>query len=716
MRKIYLIMAAMIIGVTLPSKAVNIVVNETCASWFEGYEMTKLYDFVNWTINGEPLNDKPDEWTMSSDAATFKVANWSGNGQTVYPITSENLTHIYVMNGDVRPRETYGIFNFSGGRTLSFADLKAGMIIVAQGGSTNSKKPYTSTYVSKTAEGICIEITDSIMAIQNAVDADGDGEPDGVNDGLRYFKMLADGRLDLVLEGNNYISAYGIIADASAAEFVSAPSLKLVGVAYDSRNIELKAGESSRGNEVTTWYSVDGSSPIFMEDTEEIARYDTIYVRDELGAVIDSTDYTVETIFVQKPVFDEENSAWGDRQYYAEDGAIEVSSGDDEDGDGYITVKVASITEAGVMSDIVEINVSVGYITLNQPTLTLIGLEGTLRKYQLGWANNTLCGEEFFINAEIGEGDIYEGMQIGDVIASRESIAVTVSADGYEDGVLTLNELDEEGVEYVRKNATLAEADKHDWDFDNLTEEQEMKIRREIIDYAYVVPEVGDTIKFYAEDGNWEAVEVPDTAIYVYHDYNWWYDSGNGRATLNVQIDTIWAEDGTYTTNAYYKEETIGLFHSGLTIDCPPNAKNNSCILIYTSDAENILNRENLGLYFLSKGTISISSVQYGEYVLTNRGSGGSNYTNSRWTDCDRVPLEGFTKSITSGSHIFSIDVYTTENLPDAIDKVVGNEANYANVYSIDGRIVRKNVNVGTALNGLHKGFYIMNGKKYFVQ
>ncbi len=716
MRKIYLIMAAMMMGI-LPSKAVDVLIDETCASWFEGYEMTKIYDFVNWTINGEPINDKPNEWTSASDAASFKVANWSGKGQATYQILSENLTHIYTMDpANVRPRESYGIFNFGNGRTLSFGDLKAGMIIVAQGGTTKPSKPYTNTYVSTTAEGICVEITDSIMAIQNAVDNDGDGVGDEVNDGFRYFKMLADGRWDLVFESGSYISAYGIIADASAKEFVTAPTMKLVGVAYDQRNIELKPGESSKGNEVTTWYSTNGDSPIYMEDTEEIARIDTIYsVVDENG-VIDSTQYTTETIYVQKPVFDEEFGVWGDFPYVAEDGAFSISSEDDEDGDGYVTVKVASITDGGVMSDIVELNVSVGTITLNAPTLTLVGMDGTLRQYQLGWTNNTLCGEEFVINGEVGEGDVYEGMAVGDIIASKQSITLTVSAEGYEDGILTLDELENEGIEYTRKNPDV----EHDWDFQYLPSEYYQKIKREILDYVYIVNEGGDTTKYTPEQVNSGEIEIPETAVEVYKDYNWWFDSGKGRATLNVQVDTIWAEDSTYTTNAYYKEEPIGLFHSGLTIDCPPNAKNNSCIFIYTdtlmTETGDKNRNDDLGVYFMSKATISIADLNYGEYVVTFLGKGGSDYTNSRWTECDMVPLEGFSKSLAASIHLFTIDVYSSENLPDAIDKVVGNEANFANVYSIDGRMVRRNANVGTALNGLHKGIYIMNGKKFLVK
>jgi alpha-amylase len=38
------------------------------------------------------------------------------------------------------------------------------------------------------------------------------------------------------------------------------------------------------------------------------------------------------------------------------------------------------------------------------------------------------------------------------------------------------------------------------------------------------------------------------------------------------------------------------------------------------------------------------------------------------------------------------------------------------NVYTIDGRQVRSNVNSADALQGLSKGIYIVNGKKYVVK
>jgi hypothetical protein len=190
-------------------------------------------------------------------------------------------------------------------------------------------------------------------------------------------------------------------------------------------------------------------------------------------------------------------------------------------------------------------------------------------------------------------------------------------------------------------------------------------------------------------------------------------------------MDTIWAdsiridESGNEVTEQYYTIENVryeddgaGIFHSGLTIDCPPNAKNNSCIMIYCDQ------KPELGLYMMSKSNVNIEGINYGEYVTMSIGWGGSNYINTTETTCDMMTgTDGlFSKSCGQGIHIMNINVYTSDNLPDAIEKVEDNSANYANVFSIDGRMVRKNANVGTALNGLQKGIYIMNGKKYLVK
>ena len=739
MRKIYLAMLVAFIGIAANAANTTVTVTQEAFGFLEGYNVSKVYDFVNWTINGEAIEG---EWAMSTDPAGFKANNWADAAQVMYQCKTEGLTNLYSSDyGKIYARtvitengKACGIFNgASGGRAFSIADLKASMIIAIQGGSNDNKRPWTQTYLATSATEFAVEVTDSIHAIQQGLDVDGDGAADGTNDNLRYFKMIADGRVDLVFERSNWIAAYAILTDATMKEYVSSPVLKLVKVNEESRSLEVKVGESSLGNAVTTWYSTDGSDPIFMEETEEIASKDTIFVIDEATgepALDEEGNKIVESItvnYVKVPVFNEEFGVWGDYEYVPGDEAtIDISSADDEDGDGFVTVKIACITADGVMSEIVETNVSVGTITLNAPTLTLVGMDGTSRNYQIGWTNNTLCGEEFMISYETAEDGMFENVAIGDIVSSSEWITVTVSANGYADGVADLQELDNEGFEYARKNTENAGNSVNDWEFQNLTEEQYKMIRGQILDYAYFVTTEGDTTKFTAEEYTNGEVDIPEGTVEVYKHYGWWWDGGsNDRATLGVLMDTVWTDttmvdangemvDTTVYVieNVRYEDEFVGLFHSGLSIDCPPNAKNNSCIMMYCDL------KPELGLYMMSKSTINIEGLQYGEYVTMSLGTGGSNYVNNTWTSCDmNTSVDGmFSKTLSAGTHVLNINVYTSENLPDAIEKVVGNKANYANVYSIDGRMVRNNANVGTALNGLEKGIYIMNGKKYLVK
>ena len=713
-----------LIGATFSTKAqVTVEVTQEAFAFLEGYNVSKIYDFVNWTINGEAIEG---EWAMSSDAAGFKANNWNNQGQTMYQITTPGLTNIYVQNGDVRMRsdtnKNYGLYNFGGGRVFSIADLKAKMIIATQGGSTNSKKPYTSTYVSSSSPN-AVEITDSIHAIQQALDADGDGASDGTNDNLRYFAINEDGRLDFVFEGNNYIAAYAVLVDAEMEEYVTSPVLELAGVYETMRNIAVTPGESSLGNDVETYYAFESAEPLFMEDTEEIASIDTVYVIDEATGepAIDETtgEKIIESTtinYVRKPVYSEEFESWGENIYDPEVGStLDITESDDEDMDGFVTVKAVSITAEGVMSEIVEVKFAVNSITLNAPTLTLVGMEGTNRSYKIGWANNTLCGEEFQIIYETAEGFVNEEATIGEIISTAEGVTVTVKVNGYLDGVLDFQDIDNEGIEYARKNTEFAAEGKNDWEFQNLTTEQYQKIRGQILDYAYSVNAEGDTTFYSVEEYESGEIAIPEGTVEVYKHFGWWWDGGtNDRATWGVLMDTVWTDDTKteYTIeNVRYEEDLVGIFHSGLSIDCPPNAKNNSCIMIYCDQ------KPELGLYMMAKCTVNIEGLNYGEYVTMATGWGGSTYVNTTETTCDMVTTDGlFSKSFGQGVHIMNINVYTSGNLPDAIEKLEDNSANYANVFSIDGRMVRKNANVGTALNGLQKGIYIMNGKKYLVK
>lgn len=740
MKKLYSLLAAALICTAVNAANTTVKVTQEALAFLEGYNVSKIYDFVNWTINGEAIEG---EWTMSTDPAGFKANNWSGAAQTMYQCTTPGLTNLYSSDyGKIYARTIHnengkacGVFNgASGGRAFSIADLKATMIVAIQRGTNDAGKVYESTYLATSATDFAVCITDSIHAIQEAVDADGDGTPDGTNDGLDYYRMIADGRIDLVFERSHWIAAYAVLTDASMAEYVTSPILKLAGVYESMRNISVEPGEASLGSAVETYYAFESADPLFMVETEEIESIDTVYVIDETTGepAIDETtgEKIIESTtinYVRKPVYNEEFECWGENIYDPEVGStLDISEADDEDGDGFVTVKVVSITAEGVMSEITEVQFAVNTITLNTPTLTLIGMEGTNRKYKIGWTNNTLCGEEFQIIYETAEGFVNEEATIGEIISTAEGVTVTVKVNGYLDGVLDFQDIDNEGIEYARKNTELAAEGKNDWEFQNLTTEQYQKIRGQILDYAYSVNAEGDTTFYSVEEYESGEIAISEGTVEVYKHFGWWWDGGtNDRATLGVLMDTIWAdsiridEEGNEVTEQYYTIENVryeddgaGIFHSGLTIDCPPNAKNNSCIMIYCDQ------KPELGLYMMSKSTVNIEGINYGEYVTMSIGWGGSNYINTTETTCDMMTgTDGlFSKSCGQGIHIMNINVYTSDNLPDAIEKVEDNSANYANVFSIDGRMVRKNANVGTALNGLQKGIYIMNGKKYLVK
>lgn len=112
--------------------------------------------------------------------------------------------------------------------------------------------------------------------------------------------------------------------------------------------------------------------------------------------------------------------------------------------------------------------------------------------------------------------------------------------------------------------------------------------------------------------------------------------------------------------------------------------------------------------------TFSRKAAQYGEYILIQQGAGGSNYTNWRSPLLVEVPeTELCTVTLANGGiHVFNIDVYTTETLPEDGYVEPGEETSISTIavapktrnyiYDLSGRRV---------LNA-KKGIYIINGKK----
>ncbi len=680
MKKIYSSLMALCFGMAMNTQA-QTVTAETLSATFPNYEVTNFYNFVAWTKNDEALPGT--DWAISG-TSSFRVAS-----ADMYQVTTEGLTDFYLQSTDTRHRtdRAQGIFNYgSGARRISIADLKAGMIVVLDGATSNTNYTYDSTApVDETTVDV---LTDSIHEAQTAA-AGEEGESESTADTYKYYRIKEDGRFDFYLNRANYMLAIVILADASAPEYVTAPTLKFTAVDGTARKLMPTAGVSSKGNSVTSWYSVDGSDPLFLEDTDVIASADTVWNEGH-------TDYTLENIvYVQRAVYDEEAQAWGDLQ--AEDGVeITVSDLDDEDGDGIVTVKLASVSETGIASSIISMDVSVGEIQLNAPTLSLVGIDGTKRGYKLGWVNNLITDTEHTFVTEVDDGETDQYAE-DSVIWAADHIKVTVSAEGYTSNEVELDDLVQKGIEYVRKDASKL----HDWDFQNFSDELLARIEGTEVDFYYTVDENGDTVKYDEES-------APEVAEVAYKTYGWWYDSTRSRAWRVVQTDTIHTvaadgvTDSTYVV-ASYEDDRTGLL-DGLTLTCDPYLSSAGAYAasyaVYVTGG---------GLYNMSAMTLQIPSVQYGEYVII------STYGNTICLMCEDA-TEGLSTSIARMSYLYYIDVYTTADpgdLPDAIAHVEADDACKGNVYSTDGRLVRRNAQ---SLSGLKPGIYIQNGHKYIVK
>ena len=737
MRKIYSLIASVAMGlVALTANAASYdIPEENGVLQSEAYNY-RLYKNVN--LNGLEING------VAIDGITFDTGitttEFKFNGYEPFRCTTDGLTFLWQSVGNIAYASGWGLRNTgSGPRGLHIADLKKGQILVLQGvnggyntAETNTEYnafciPNGSRYNANsgwlweyTNPLIVEDISDEIHALQDAAGGGEDageegGEATAVHDHFLYLRVIEDGVLNLPLERSAGLLGFQIWIDAEAEEAISAPSLKVISVNYDDRDLEFKAGESTLGMEVKTYYSKDGSDPIYLKDSEEVDYVEYIYETDEEGnPVLDEEGNPVvaEEIPHYKKVLDtelaEKVGSYGENDYDGS-GAITIYGSDDEDGDGYVVVKAASVNEeTGAYSEIVTVNVAVGTIQLNQPTLTLQGFDGTSRSYSIGWNNNTLCGEEFSFIVNGDEGELYdETLTVGSLINIENDVTVTVHAEGYNDGEVYIM-ADYQGVDIHRKNAAEDEEGNpiHDWDFTNLTENQKAIVQGTIIEGYYKILENGDSVvcsyeDYRANDGivnvNGVDVDFTDGGVEIMAPTCWYWDAGNQRATLNV------IEGGNnVNANGYgYVEDKANIFHDML-VNCAPNASNNSCIFIYIGRANGSYG--NLGAYFMARPefTFSRSVAAAGEFVLIQGGTGGSNWTNAPYPIIKQVPEDGLltVNGLPSGGyHIFYIDVYTSDELPEdllenadeawkdavAIEGVTANGKAVAGIYSVSG-------------------------------
>ena len=96
------------------------------------------------------------------------------------------------------------------------------------------------------------------------------------------------------------------------------------------------------------------------------------------------------------------------------------------------------------------------------------------------------------------------------------------------------------------------------------------------------------------------------------------------------------------------------------------------------------------GLYYMSKGTIQVEGVAYGEYVAVTTDAGT---TISQHLDAENP----FSVTIGSGRYVKSIDVYTYDDLPDGMECIAAPSASQRTaIYNANG------IEVKTPAKGMH--------------
>ena len=702
MKKLYMIAAMVVLPLMAFAWSYDLQ-DENAALDQMGYAVEKTYDFYGGYFNGEQLWSGDGCLTVESTAASIKL-----NKFDTFQVTNEGLTNFYIQigTGAINLRANAGkdgLHNYgSGARYFAMADIRAGQIIVCQWGvqsGTNIVQP--SDVITGGDACTWTDISDSIHALQTELD------PETGADAFTYWRAETAGYFVIEMQRNSCIQGMQIWRMADEDEAVTAPQIKIAGVDQDSRMYTVTPGESTLGNEVLVYYTADVDEetgevncPLYLRDTDIVDHIDSIpQIDPESGDTIGWD----ETIVYKQEAY-QINDEWGDYRFNPdEEEYLVIDPSMDDDGDGIVTLNMACITGAKAFSSIVTFTLDINAIQLNTPTLSLVGFDGTKRQYQVGWTNNTLCGEEYTFDATIDGQDGFHPA-LGETIEASDNIEISVSADGYITSEPLAQEVDQKDMNIYRANSEYAGLGRHDWCF--LSDELQNtelygdvyeKVIGEYVESAFSVnAESGDTIWYTRQqylDG-----DVPEDAEPVYGNYGW--DAvGSSRTWISVARDTTWTDSVTYEVNAYYYPGDLSGLTDGIELSCGPNTNNNSTIGFYTS---------NIGMYFMAKGTITIPNLKYGQYVAMQHGSGGTNYVTTTWVTIEQVPEDGtYVFEKPASSFLQYIDVYTYDDLPDGISYVgnVENAGNVGNIYNLAGQRVGSDF----------RGIVIMNGKKVMV-
>lgn len=736
MRKLYPpLLAALLLSLPLSLSAQTMTEeNETLANYEDGYRLEKDVNFVEATVNGVAI-EPAYSLEYGEDVPGVKINNYvprylTNSGLEFMSIQLPGNGIDWPANKELRSTKNE--------RWIGLHGLREGQIVVFEVSNQDAASFVVNSVACNGNTGwadtpqdplVLEEISQAIHDIQDlaAPEPEEGEEPQSVADAFRYFKVINSGACFIKFNGKtpNYIPRFQIWSPAGEAEVVSTPSLKVVGVDGEARQLEFKPGESTFGSKVVTYYSTDGEDPVFLKESEEIDHYDYVYETDADGNTVldeEGNPVVAEEIPVYKKVLDESQFVTDDETgqvffgpnapFNVEDGYISVDASDDEeDGnpDGKVTVKAVSVSESTrVISDIQVIEVSVGEIQLNAPTLTMVGINGKERTYKMAWNNNTLCGERYKFTYENGEGVVIEhewdeetnsNPAFNETLSSESSVKVTVEADGYLPGVVEMDVF-EPGENYTRVDEEV----EHDWDFQNLTDEQLALINQEVIDHYYIEDEDGNVKATYTIDEFEQGIGedgtdlTGDDVLTAYVACGWdGSDSRNAARHWRTWIPTYELDENdeptTTIASSVYAEDGTGLFE-GLTVD--NSHPNYSTMAIFTDKS---------GLMFLSKGTLKVDNVKYGEIVVLTTNTG---VTVAKVTDAP----EGYEFSIGANVYVYNIDIFTPDVLPEVPEEIVGVEDIKTPVAKTG---VRYNL-AGQKVDASYKGIVIIDGKAVLVK
>lgn len=736
MRKLYPpLLAALLLSLPLSLSAQTMTEeNETLANYEDGYRLEKDVNFVEATVNGVAI-EPAYSLEYGEEVPGVKINNYvpqylTNSGLEFMSIQLPGNGIDWPANKELRSTKNE--------RWIGLHGLREGQIVVFEVSNQDAASFVVNSVACNGNTGwadtpqdplVLEEISQAIHDIQDlaAPEPEEGEEPQSVADAFRYFKVINSGACFIKFNGKtpNYIPRFQIWSPAGEAEVVSTPSLKVVGVDGEARQLEFKPGESTFGSKVVTYYSTDGEDPVFLKESEEIDHYDYVYETDADGNTVldeEGNPVVAEEIPVYKKVLDESQFVTDDETgqvffgpnapFNVEDGYISVDASDDEeDGnpDGKVTVKAVSVSESTrVISDIQVIEVSVGEIQLNAPTLTMVGINGKERTYKMAWNNNTLCGERYKFTYENGEGVVIEhewdeetnsNPAFNETLSSESSVKVTVEADGYLPGVVEMDVF-EPGENYARVD----EEAEHDWDFQNLTDEQLALINQEVIDHYYIEDEDGNVKATYTIDEFEQGIGedgtdlTGDDVLTAYVACGWdGSDSRNAARHWRTWIPTYELDENdeptTTIASSVYAEDGTGLFE-GLTVD--NSHPNYSTMAIFTDKS---------GLMFLSKGTLKVDNVKYGEIVVLTTNTG---VTVAKVTDAP----EGYEFSIGANVYVYNIDIFTPDVLPEVPEEIVGVEDIKTPVAKTG---VRYNL-AGQKVDASYKGIVIIDGKAVLVK